>query len=116
MSLRRCPTCDKQFRKGQLVYAMVHGALKGCIVCQSCATGGVVVVAAQQIGRCACGKSAKKLTTHLQAFVKLAEKTIAEDPGTEFIDPDAVEEHLRGRIEGLEAAIAAIESGKFTEE
>lgn len=73
--MKRCKLCGNQFRKGVLAFHKDGSRLKGGIVCQSCANGGVLLVAAEP--------------------VKIS------DGG-----------NFRGKLEGLEAAIALLEGGR----
>jgi len=43
--MTRCKACGKEFRKGVLAFLLTPGGFKGARVCQSCASGGVLLVA-----------------------------------------------------------------------
>lgn len=43
--MKRCNGCGKDHRIGVMVFLLIDGSLKGARVCQSCASGGVLLVA-----------------------------------------------------------------------
>jgi hypothetical protein len=43
--MTRCKACGSDYRKGVLAFLLSPGGLKGARVCQSCASGGVLLVA-----------------------------------------------------------------------
>jgi|SRR5579864_7328652 len=42
--MTRCKACGSDYRKGVLAFLLTPGGLKGARVCQSCASGGVLLV------------------------------------------------------------------------
>jgi hypothetical protein len=43
--MTRCKACSREFRKGALAFLLTPKGLTGARVCQSCASGGVLLVA-----------------------------------------------------------------------
>ncbi|GAC1475574.1 MAG: hypothetical protein PVSMB8_00210 [Vulcanimicrobiaceae bacterium] len=123
--MKTCGVCGKQYRIGKIAFVMhPTKGLTGKRVCQPCAGKGVLLVAAEAHGACSsagCKKkatkcdqhakeragdlSSKKLVTHLKALARVAQASEADDKATE--------DFIAGRVEGLEAAVTAIESGRF---
>lgn len=40
-----CKACGNEFRKGVMAFLLTPGGMKGARMCQSCAAGGVLLVA-----------------------------------------------------------------------
>ncbi len=117
--MKRCGKCREPYRTGRMAYVTTGGKVKRLRVCQKCAKGGVLVVAAEPAASCkSCGKPAKLCAscatdaehkdkaadvsgalTQLRAWVAL----------TKTVDS----EFSHGRADGLSSAIGLLESGRF---
>ena len=96
--MTRCKGCGKEYRKGVLAFLLSSEGLKGARVCQSCASGGVLLVAPklapvvkQSVAR---PEGLERAIRMLRTYGKAASTT----PG----------ELSKGRSEGFEGAIECI--------
>jgi len=105
---KRCGVCAKAYRTGQIGFVREKGRLRGCKVCPACVTKyGVLLIMATPAVELAPKRqklSHSKLKTHLKAMAKVL--------AAGNVDGDL---HVKSKIEGLESAIEAIDSGRFHE-
>lgn len=104
--MKRCKLCGNAFRKGVLAFHKEGSRLKGGIVCQSCAAGGVLLVAAEPVQVSDGGKRERQeLRATLAPFVKQLKMLATMTKGRE-------DDFFAGKVEGLEVAIALLEGGR----
>ena len=118
--MKLCKVCGKSYRSGRIAYIMSDKGLKGARVCQGCATGGVLVVAASEAARCKCGQPATKChacagtkSGDVVAAIKVLEGRLKVTKSTRYVLDPAGDAATEGRIEGLESAIELLKSGRF---
>lgn len=119
--MKTCKVCGHEYRKGRIAFIMGKRGLKSARVCQGCADKGVVLVAASPIQACKCGKPATK------CHVCAGTKSGSLDDAIKRLEGLAKAKRLAkvasmsehdivtndGQIEGLEAAIELLKSGRF---
>jgi hypothetical protein len=105
--MTRCKACGSDYRKGTLVFLLTPGGLKGARVCQSCASGGVLLVA-PKIGPMIQKKTVRsdgveRALRMLNTYAKVA-KSGSNAAGTNI----PVRDVMLGRAEGIETAIEVL--------
>jgi hypothetical protein len=110
MSLRKCPGCDGEFRKGTLaVLVGVEGqAPRRARVCPSCVSRGVFIVPriapTKVVKKADGGEVVERLKRMLRTYI-----AAAKAPRTRSLGPDhAAEDFADGRAAGLEAALECL--------
>ncbi len=98
--MTRCKGCGKEYRKGVLAFLLSPEGLKGARVCQTCASGGVLLVApklAPVVKHAAARpEGLERVMMMLRAFAKGARGAAKRDP------------RFQDRAEGYEGAIECI--------
>jgi hypothetical protein len=124
--MRLCGNCSEPYRKGKLALVSTGRGLKSAMVCPRCVAFAALVVSAKPVARCkcggvatACGACVSRVETAalarnmagalkaLKAMVRGAKIALVAN-----MTPRELETN-DGRIEGLEAAVALLESGRW---
>jgi len=120
---RKCPACARLFIKGRK--AIVSSKLR--LVCLSCAAGATRIVTSIATVKCASrrcnGTAAMCVSCHsdevrealAQAYARPRAAIEAMIRGLVHVAPiggDAARDHVQGKIEGLESALAMLLSGR----
>jgi hypothetical protein len=109
-----CKACGNEFRKGVLVTLLTPKGIRGARVCQSCANGGMIIVAQkvapvieQKVVRAPePDRIVRMLKTYASAALAAASKEQPETGGEH--------EFFKGRAEGIETAIEVIKKELVT--
>ncbi len=99
--MTRCKACGNEFRKGVLAFLLAPSGLRGARVCQTCAAGGVLIVA-PKLGPLVQKKEVRSDGVE-RAVRQLRTMTRASTLGM-----NADSDFQRGRAEGLEGAIEVL--------
>jgi len=101
--MTRCKACGSDYRKGVLAFLLSPGGLKGARVCQSCASGGVLLVAPKLAPvvqkKTVRSDGVERAIRMLRTYAKAAETMGGEDS-------DGI--YQRGRAVGFEGAIEVL--------
>jgi hypothetical protein len=114
--MTRCKACGSDYRKGVLAFLLTPGGLKGARVCQSCASGGVLLVAPKlgpvvrkkEVRSDGVERALRQLRTLAGAAQAVSKKTFPPSTPLREIDDRLNVERFSGRAEGFESAIEVL--------
>lgn len=123
--MNRCKGCGREFRKGTIAFLLTDKGLRGARICQDCASGGVLIVAPKlgpvvqkKVVRSDAVKEVMRMLRSYAAAARNGVKSLQEEFESKREDatPNWLEHqraqlsHFGGRAEGIESALAALES------
>lgn len=117
MAMQTCHACGKQVRATTLGFILKDGRMSGARVCTECVRDGVLIVAPKLAPVVDASRAERRSEQEVLApFIRLlkgqAKALSASLPiGLGPFD-DEVEQFKKGKIEGLETAIAALKGGR----
>jgi hypothetical protein len=105
--MTRCKACGAEFRKGVLAFLLTGKGLEGARVCQSCARGGVLLVAPKLAPivkqKTVRSDGVERALRMLRTYASVAKASAKENELS-----DGNRKLLSGRAEGIETAIETI--------
>ncbi len=94
--MKTCKVCTAKYRTGRIAYIMApNGGLQSAVICQTCAKGGTLIVAAKPVAT-----GVAEVLKTLRAKVKKLQSTPGSPPATNYMDGESM---------GLAYAIAVLE-------
>jgi hypothetical protein len=110
--MTRCKACGSDYRKGVLAFLLSPGGLRGARVCQSCASGGVLLVA-PKLGPVVQKKAVRsdgveRAIRMLRTYAAASRDAAKANLHSESVADERMRQAHAGRAEGFEGAIEVL--------